>query len=224
MGIYVFSRDFLLNALEADAADTNSSHDFGADIIPAYIESSNIVAYPFSQAQDDHYWKDVGTLDAYFNSSMDLVKSSPEINLYDQDWPIWNVQEQLPPAKFVFHDEQRFGYAANSLVSAGCVISGANIEGSLLHGGVVVDEGTRIEQTIVLPDVTIGKHCRIKKAIIEECCRIPDNLEIGYDHDLDSQRFHVTENGITIVCADMLSQKHTHLPAQQQKPTAEQQG
>lgn len=209
MGIYVFSTEFLIDLLEKDAESSDSSHDFGADIIPGCIQDYKVMAYPFSQAQEDHYWKDVGTLDAYYRSNLDLVAVNPKIDLYDPGWPIWNVQDQLPPAKFIFKEKNRFGYAADSLVSAGCIVAGAAIEASLLHSGVHVDERTVIKNSIILPDARIGKACKIQNAIIEECCHIPDNTRIGFDLHLDSERFHVTDKGITVVCADMLKPDRT---------------
>jgi len=206
MGIYVFNREFLLNALEADAADPDSDHDFGKNIIPKSIKKDRVFAYPFQnvQTQAQSYWRDVGTIDAYFRANLELVYVHPELNLYDSQWPIWTYQEQLPPAKFILDDPGRTGRATNSMVSGGCIVSGATIRQSLLFSSVTVNEGTEITQTVLLPGVTVGKRCRITRAIIDKRCEIPDGTVIGEDHAEDSRRFTVTEEGVVLVCPHML--------------------
>ena len=206
MGIYVFNREFLIDILEQDAEDENSSHDFGKDIIPKSIHKHRVFAYPFHDVKTraQSYWRDVGTVDAYFRANLELVYVHPELNLYDGDWPIWTYQEQLPPAKFVLDDSGRIGMATNSMVSGGCIVSGAYVKQSLLFSSVTVDEGSEIIQAVVLPQVKIGKHCRITRAIIDKRCDIPDGTIIGEDHAEDAKRFRVTDEGVVLVCPHML--------------------
>lgn len=206
MGIYVFDRDFLIEVLEEDAADPDSSHDFGHDIIPKLIDSHRIFAYPFHDVKTraQSYWRDVGTVDAYFRANLELVYVHPELNLYDADWPIWTYQEQVPPAKFVLDDSGRIGMATNSMVSGGCIVSGAYVKQSLLFSNVTVDEGSEIIQAVVLPQAKIGKHCRITRAIIDKRCEIPDGTVIGENHAEDAKRFRVTDEGVVLVCPHML--------------------
>ncbi len=206
MGIYVFNREFLIDLLETDAADTASDHDFGKNIIPGSIKDHRVFAYPFHDVKTkaQSYWRDVGTIDAYFRANLELVYVRPELNLYDEQWPIWTYQEQLPPAKFILDDPGRTGRATNSMVSGGCIVSGASVRQSLLFSSVTVDEGTEILQSVVLPGAQIGKKCRITRAIIDKRCRIPDHTVIGEDHADDARRFTVTEEGVVLVCPHML--------------------
>lgn len=206
MGIYVFDRNFLIETLEADAADPESVHDFGRNIIPDCIRNCQVFAYPFHDVKTkaQSYWRDVGTIDAYYRANLELIYVHPELNLYDSQWPIWTYQEQLPPAKFILDDPGRTGRATNSMVSGGCIISGASVRQSLLFSSVKVNEGTELLRTVVLPDVRIGKKCRISGAIIDKRCQIPDHTVIGEDHADDAKRFTVTEEGIVLVCPDML--------------------
>ena len=212
MGIYVFDSEFLIEILQADAADPNSSHDFGHDIIPKMIDSHRVFAYPFHDVQTraQSYWRDVGTVDAYFRANLELVYVHPELNLYDEDWPIWTYQEQLPPAKFVLDDSGRIGMATNSMVSGGCIVSGAYVKQSLLFSSVTVDEGSEVIQAVVLPLVSIGKHCRITRAVIDKRCIIPDGTVIGENHADDAKRFTVTSEGVVLVCPHMLGQETKH--------------
>ena len=205
MGIYVFDRDFLIKTLEADAADPESVHDFGKNIIPDCIRDCQVFAYPFHDVKTraQSYWRDVGTIDAYYRANLELIYVHPELNLYDSQWPIWTYQEQLPPAKFILDDPGRTGRATNSMVSGGCIISGASVRHSLLFSSVTVNEGTELLRTLVLPDVRIGINCRISRAIIDKHCQIPDHTVIGEDHADDAKRFTVTEEGIVLVCPDM---------------------
>jgi glucose-1-phosphate adenylyltransferase len=207
MGIYVFNREFLLATLEADAADPDSEHDFGKNIIPQSIENCRVFAYPFQDVKTraQSYWRDVGTLDAYFRANLELIYIHPELNLYDQQWPIWTYQEQLPPAKFVLDDSGRIGMATNSMVSGGCIVSGAYVKQSLLFSSVTVDEDSEVIQAVVLPQAQIGKNCRITRAIIDKRCVIPDGTVIGEDHAEDAKRFRVTSEGVVLVCPHMLS-------------------
>ncbi len=206
MGIYVFNRDFLIETLEADAADPDSDHDFGKNIIPDSIGDCEVFAYPFHDVKTraQSYWRDVGTIDAYYRANLELIYVRPELNLYDSQWPIWTYQEQLPPAKFILNDPGRTGRATNSMVSGGCIVSGASVRQSLLFSSVQVHEGTELLRTVVLPEARIGKKCRISRAIIDKRCRIPDNTVIGEDHADDARRFTVTEEGIILVCPHML--------------------
>ncbi|MBT8039849.1 MAG: glucose-1-phosphate adenylyltransferase [Xanthomonadales bacterium] len=212
MGIYVFDSEFLIEILQADAADPNSSHDFGHDIIPKMIDSQRVFAYPFHDVKTraQSYWRDVGTVDAYFRANLELVYVHPELNLYDEDWPIWTYQEQLPPAKFVLDDSGRIGMATNSMVSGGCIVSGAYVKQSLLFSSVTVDEGSEVIQAVVLPQVSVGKHCRITRAVIDKRCVIPDGTIIGENHADDAKRFTVTSEGVVLVCPHMLGQETKH--------------
>jgi glucose-1-phosphate adenylyltransferase len=207
MGIYVFNSRLLETMLTADAADEASAHDFGKDILPAAIAANRqVFAYPFQDVKTraQSYWRDVGTLDAYFDANLELVHVRPELNIYDQDWPIWTYQVQQPPAKFILDEDGRRGSAINSMVSGGCIISGAVVRESLMFSNVRVEERSSIHRSVVLPNVEIGRGCVIMGAIIDEACEIPDNTNIGVDREADARRFHVTENGVVLVTQDML--------------------
>jgi glucose-1-phosphate adenylyltransferase len=208
MGIYVFGTDFLIEQLTRDAADTGSNHDFGRNIIPGAIENHAVHAYSFRDASGDSqgYWRDVGTVDSYWQANMELIEIEPELNLYDQDWPIWTYQEQLPPAKFVFDDPDRRGTALNSMVAGGCIVAGASIRRSVLFPNVHVEAHSDVDESVVLPNVRVGKSCRIRRTILDKGCVVPDHLAIGYDRDKDARRFHMTPGGITLVTPDMLGQ------------------
>jgi glucose-1-phosphate adenylyltransferase len=210
MGIYVFGTEFLLEQLIEDAADPASSHDFGHDIMPKLIAGYRAFAYPFVDRDNTNvYWRDVGTVDAFWEANLELTQVTPPLNLYDRDWPIWTYQEQLPPAKFVFDDHDRRGVAVNSMVSGGCVISGAQVSGSLLFCSVTVDSHTYIERSVVLPEVQIGADCRIRNAVIDQGCVIPPGTVIGGDASADAQQFHVTAGGITLVTPTMMGQVYS---------------
>jgi len=212
MGNYVFNTDFLYEQVIKDADSPGTQHDFGRNIIPSAIDNYRVYAYPFrdTQTAQQAYWRDVGTLDAYWEANMELVSVTPELNLYDQVWPIVTHQAQLPPAKFVFNDAGRRGVAIDSLVSGGCVVSGSRVKRSLLFSNCRVRSYGTVEDSLVLPDVTIGRYCRINKAIIDRGAILEENTVIGEDHDADRERgFRVTESGITLVTPDMLGQ-HLH--------------
>ncbi|NOX08735.1 MAG: glucose-1-phosphate adenylyltransferase [Gammaproteobacteria bacterium] len=213
MGIYIFNRDFLFEQLIRDADMTTSSHDFGKDIIPAAIEKYRVCAYPFNDADSgkQSYWRDVGTVDAFWEANLELIGVTPELNLYDDDWPIWTLQEQLPPAKFIFDEDDRRGMAVDSMVSGGCIISGAVVHHSLLFSNVMVQDYSTVNSSVILPDVVIGKHCRISYAVIDKGCNIPDGMVIGEETEEDKRRFHVTPNGIVLVTPDMLGQDRHHV-------------
>jgi glucose-1-phosphate adenylyltransferase len=209
MGIYIFNADFLYEQLIKDADMKRSSHDFGKDIIPAVIDKYLVNAYPFLDLQTggQSYWRDVGTIDAYWSANMELIGVNPELNLYDKTWPIWTYQEQTPPAKFVFDDDDRRGSAVDSMVSGGCVISGAKVRHSLLFSNVRVNSFTTVEDSIILPDANIGRHCRITKTIIEKGCEVPEGTIIGENPEEDKKKYHVSAGGVVLVTPDMLGQK-----------------
>ncbi|HEC20461.1 MAG TPA: glucose-1-phosphate adenylyltransferase [Gammaproteobacteria bacterium] len=211
MGIYIFNTSFLFEQLIKDADLAQSAHDFGNNIIPSLIDKYRVLAYPFLDVQKgiQAYWRDVGTVDAFWQANLELIGVTPELNLYDEDWPIWTYQEQAPPAKFVFDDEDRRGMAVDSMVSGGCIISGARIRHSLLFSNVHVNSYSEIEDSVILPNVEIGENSRIRRAVLDKCCQIPPNTTIGYDAEEDAKRFHVSPNGVVLVTPDMLGQE-TH--------------
>jgi glucose-1-phosphate adenylyltransferase len=207
MGIYVFNTRLLEKMLGEDALDEKSAHDFGKDILPKAIAGNlQVFAYPFQDVKTraQSYWRDVGTIDAYYDASVELVHVKPELNIYDQDWPIWTYQVQQPPAKFILDEDGRRGVAINSMVSGGCIISGAAVRESLLFSDVRVDERSSIQSSVILPHVEIGRGCVVRGAILDEGCEIPDGMIIGVDRVADAARFHVTDKGIVLVTPDML--------------------
>jgi glucose-1-phosphate adenylyltransferase len=208
MGIYVFNTSFLYEQLIRDADDPQSSRDFGKDIIPHVISKYRVHAFPYRDEETGQqaYWRDVGTVDSYWAANLELIGVTPELNLYDNRWPIWTYQEQLPPAKFIFDDDDRRGMAVDSMVSGGCIISGATVRHSLLFSNVKVNSYTTVEDSVILPDVEIGRNCHIKRAVIDRGCLIPEGMVIGEDPVKDAERFHVTENGVVLVCSEDLGQ------------------
>jgi glucose-1-phosphate adenylyltransferase len=206
MGIYVFNTRLLEKLLTEDADDAASAHDFGKNIIPKAIGHLQAFAYPFQDVKTraQSYWRDVGTIDAYYDANLELVHVKPELNIYDEDWPIWTHQVQQPPAKFILDEEGRRGLAINSMVSGGCIISGATVRQSLLFSNVRIDERSSIERSVILPHVDIGRECVIRRAIVDEGCLLPDGTQIGVDRAQDAERFHVTEAGVVLVTSDML--------------------
>jgi glucose-1-phosphate adenylyltransferase len=212
MGIYVFNAKFLYEQLIRDADDPHSEHDFGKNLIPYMVPRYRVVAHRFADscvnsAGDEPYWRDVGTVEAFWEANLDLARVTPELNLYDKAWPIWTYQEQLPPAKFVFDSDDRRGQAIDSMVSGGCVISGATVRRSVLFSNVKVNSYAYLEDAVVLPDVVISRNARLKKVVIDKGCIIPEGLEIGYDPVSDAKAFHVTANGVTLVTPEMLGQQ-----------------
>jgi glucose-1-phosphate adenylyltransferase len=211
MGIYVFNAKFLYEQLIRDADDSKSSHDFGGDIIPYIIKKYKVQAHRFTDScvgakNDNFYWRDVGTIDAYWEANMELTKVIPELNLYDREWPIWTYQEQLPPAKFVFNDDGRTGKATDSLVSGGCLISGSCVTSSVLFSDVRVHSFCEIEGSVILPKVTINRKAVLKNVVVDRGCIIPEGMQIGVDLALDAKRFYVSEKGVVLVTPDMLGQ------------------
>jgi glucose-1-phosphate adenylyltransferase len=213
MGIYIFNTNFLYEQLIQDADAPNSTHDFGHDIIPRLIRKYNVYSYPFrkSPGSASAYWRDVGTVDAFWEANLELIGVLPELNLYDDKWPIWTYQEQLPPAKFVFDDDDRRGMAVDSMVSGGCLISGATVRHSLLFSNVRVSSYAVLEDAVVLPNVVIGRNCLINKAIIDKGCSIPEGTVIGEDPVVDAERFYVTPAGVVLVSPEMLGQEIHHV-------------
>jgi glucose-1-phosphate adenylyltransferase len=215
MGIYIFNADFLYEQLIYDADDPKSGHDFGQDVIPRLIRVGyRVMAHRFNESCVHEpnalpYWRNLGTIDAYWEANLELTQVSPALNLYDRDWPIWTYQEQLPPAKLIFDDDNRRGMAVDSVVSGGCVISGATVRQSVLFSNVRVLEGSILERAVVLPDVRIGKGVVIKNAVIDKSCQIPDGYQIGINPEEDRTRFQVTEKGVTLVTPEMLGQLQT---------------
>lgn len=211
MGIYVFNAGFLYEQLMRDAVDEHSTHDFGGDIIPYLISKARVYAHRFADScvgarNELHYWRDVGTVDAYWQANMELTRVIPELNMYDNLWPIWTYQEQLPPAKFVFNDEDRMGKATDSLVSGGCLISGSCVTGSVLFSNVRVHSYCDIEGAVILPNAVINRHVKLKNVVIDKGVHVPEGMEIGFDKVADKKRFFVSEKGTVLVTREMLGQ------------------
>jgi glucose-1-phosphate adenylyltransferase len=209
MGIYAFNADFLVEQLELDAADPCSSHDFGKDLIPRLVHVAKVYAHRFADScvnmvGDRPYWRDVGTLDAFWEANLDLTHVEPELNLYDEGWPMLGRQPHRPPAKFVLDDVGRRGTAVDSLVSDGCIVSGALVRRSILFYGARVAEGSDIEDSVVLPDVWIGRNVVLRRAIVDKGCVLPDGLQVGLDPVQDRERFHMTERGVVLITREML--------------------
>jgi len=204
MGVYMFNTDVLLRALHRDAQNPESSHDFGKNVIPGILDQARVVAYDFHDINAKHalYWRDVGTLDAYYDANMDLCSVSPVFNLYDRNWPMRTRVRQYPPAKFVFGEPGRTGTAINSVITAGVIISGATVSNCVLSQDVRVNSYSDVDSSIIFSHVNIGRHCRIKRAIIDRDVHIPEGTVIGYDPVEDKRRYFVTPSGLTIVTRD----------------------
>lgn len=210
MGVYVFNAQYLYDELRRDIADPNSAHDFGRDIIPAAVRNGVACAQPFSKScvmsegDESSYWRDVGTIDAYWEANIDLTATKPQLNLYDNEWPIWTWQEQLPPAKFVHNEPGRRGEAIESMVSGGCIISGA-LNRSLLFSSCRVHSHSTVNWSVMLPHVTVGHHVRLDRVVVDRGCRLPDGLVVGEDPIEDARRFRRTDSGITLITQTMLN-------------------
>jgi glucose-1-phosphate adenylyltransferase len=207
MGIYVFKANLLYRLLEEDSKRPDTKHDFGRNIIPSALDSLKVFAYPFTDMHTrvQHYWRDVGTVDAFYEANMELVAADPELNIYDEQWPIWTYQRQYPPAKFVLDEDGRRGMAVNSMVSGGCIISGATVNQSLLFSNVRVDERSYIERAVIFPDVRIGAGSVVKRAIVDTGGVVPPGTQIGVNPEEDARRFYMSEQGIALVTRDMLA-------------------
>jgi glucose-1-phosphate adenylyltransferase len=211
MGIYAFSANFLYAELERDHNDPMSSRDFGKDVIPSLVSRGLAVAHRFEDScvtttpESESYWRDVGTIDAYWAANLDLIRPTPQLDIYDRNWPIWTYQQQLPPAKFIFDDEHRRGVAVDSMVSGGCIVSGAQVARSLLFSSVRINSFARTCEAVLLPEVEIGRHARLNKVVIDRGCRIPEGLVVGEDPELDAKRFYRSEGGVVLISADMLA-------------------
>lgn len=212
MGIYVFSTDVLCRELINDSKLSDSAHDFGRDIIPSMLDRMRVFAFPFRDRETgaQAYWRDVGTVDAFWQANLELIDVTPELNLYDSDWPIWTYQEQLPPAKFVFDDDGRRGTAVDSMVAGGCVVSGSIVRHSVLFSNVRVHSFCEISDSVIFPGVDIARHCKIKNAILDRGCQLPEGSEIGFNLNEDRKRFHVSEKGVVLVTPEMLGQDFHH--------------
>jgi glucose-1-phosphate adenylyltransferase len=213
MGIYIFNTAFLYEQLIKDADHDYSTHDFGHDIIPDLIRKYRVYSYPYRESSSGQtaYWRDVGTVDAFWEANLELIGVTPELNLYDEKWPIWTYQEQLPPAKFVFDDEDRRGMAVDSMVSGGCLISGSTVRHALLFSNVKVSSYSIVEDSVVLPNVTVGRNCSISRAVIDKGCILPDGTVIGENHNEDQERFYVSPGGVVLVTPEMLGQELHHV-------------
>lgn len=212
MGIYVFNASFLFEQLLRDHKENSSSHDFAKDLIPYQVSRYRVFAHRFLDScvnissSGVPYWRDVGTVDAYWEANLDLTTVIPELNLYDEDWPIWTHQEQLPPAKFIHEKKGQLGQAVNSMVSGGCLISGSTVRRSLLFSNVHVHSYSNIEDSVILPNVEIGRNVRLKRVVVDKNCVIPEGLTVGYDQEEDHKRFYVTDKNITLITPEMLGQ------------------
>lgn len=208
MGNYVFNTEFLFEQLEKDKLRASSDRDFGNDIIPAIIQQHQVFAFPFLDPDSDTqpYWRDVGTLDSFWEANMELVSPDPQLNLYDSNWPIWTYQEQLPPAKFIFDNDVRRGMAVDSTISGGCIVSGALVKRSILFSNVHIHSYAKIKDSVILPGANIGEHCHLHKVIIDSKCNLPAGLAIGLNPEDDiANGFRVSAKGVTLVTQEMLN-------------------
>jgi len=210
MGIYLFNAKFLMDQLHHERGVSQTSHDFGKDLLPRIIHDHHVIAHDFGMScvkmpgSEEPYWRDVGTVDAYWEANMDLASINPALDLYDESWPIWTYMVQRPSAKFVFDDEDRRGAAIDSCVSAGCIISGGLVRRSFLYNNVRVNSYSVIEDSVILPDCDIGRHCRLHKVILDSRCQVPAGLVVGEDPEADARRFYRTSNGVTLITQPML--------------------
>ena len=214
MGVYIFNAGYLYETLAADLADSTSSHDFGKDVIPRAVREGVAAAHSFEAScvttdrSSKPYWRDVGTIDAYWEANIDLTAVQPTLDMYDTKWPIWTYQEQLPPAKFVFNRDDRRGMAVDSLVSGGCIVSGSHVDRSLLFSSCRINSYCSLREAVLLPSVTVGRHCRLTRVVIDRGCTLPAGMVIGEDAVEDAKRFERTEGGVTLVTRNMLDRLH----------------
>lgn len=210
MGIYIFNADYLYRMLAEDLADPESSHDFGKDVIPRVVTEGQAFAHPFSLSavtSDESsapYWRDVGTIDAFWEANLDLASVTPDLDIYDTQWPIWTSQRQLPPAKFVQDQKGSHGQAINTMVSGGCIVSGSVVSNSVLFSSVRIHSFCTVDQAVLLPEVEVGRNCRLSKVVVDRGCRLPEGLVIGEDPELDAQRFERSPGGVVLVTRAML--------------------
>jgi glucose-1-phosphate adenylyltransferase len=210
MGIYVFDAEYLYQLLHEEMGKASTEHDFGKDVIPRVVAEGGALAHPLNlssvpyASRDRPYWRDVGTVDAFWAANLDLAGNLPELNLYDRDWPIWTYQEQMPPAKFVPDASGRHGESSNVLVSGGCIVSGSDLHQAVLFSSVRVHSGCSIRQAVVLPGCEIGAHSRLSKVVLDRGCSLPEGTVIGEDAEQDARRFHRTAQGVVLVTKDML--------------------
>jgi glucose-1-phosphate adenylyltransferase len=211
MGIYVFDAEYLYRLLREDLANPTSSHDFGKDVIPRCVEEGRALAHPFSMSCVSRvktakpYWRDVGTIDAFWLANLDLASTIPELDIYDTDWPIWTYQRQLPPAKFVPDITGATGVTVNTVISGGCIVSGSNVAHSVLFSEVRIHSFCHIDQAVILPNVTVNRSCRLKRVVIDRGCELPTGLVVGEDPVLDAERFERTESGVVLITKAMLA-------------------
>jgi glucose-1-phosphate adenylyltransferase len=213
MGIYIFNAKFLYDELRRDAEDPNSSHDFGKDLIPYLVPRAKVMAHLFSRSCVRHpnaeaYWRDVGTVDAYWEANLDLTRILPQLDLYDSSWPIFTYQEQLPPAKFVFDQGTRRGTAVDSIVSGGCIVSGSTVKRSLLSNGVRIHSFCKVNDAVLLPGVIVNRNARLSKVVVDRGCQIPEGLVVGENAEEDARRFYRTEKGVVLINSAMLKSLH----------------
>ncbi|MCM2296406.1 glucose-1-phosphate adenylyltransferase [Rhodoferax sp.] len=212
MGIYIFNADYLYRLLDEDLANPQSEHDFGKNVIPRAVADGRALAHPFGLSCISRvkgiapYWRDVGTIDAFWSANLDLASTVPDLDIYDTDWPIWTYQRQLPPAKFVPDKDGNNGIHVNTVVSGGCIVSGSFVAHSVLFSEVRVHSDCHIDEAVVLPDVTIHRHCRLRKVVIDRGCEIPEGMVVGEDAVLDAQRFERSEGGVVLITREMLAQ------------------
>jgi len=211
MGIYVFDAEYLYKVLEDDLANPASSHDFGKDVIPRIVAEGRALAHPFGMScivnpnGAPPYWRDVGTIDAFWAANLDLASIDPELDIYDTEWPIWTHQRQLPPAKFIPNHDGSHGVAVNTIVSGGCIVSGSHITSAVFFSNVRVHSNCSIDQAVVLPGVTIARNCRLRKVVLDRGCRLPEGLVVGEDAQADAARFECTEGGVVLITREMLA-------------------
>ena len=212
MGIYVFDSKYLYDLLERDAANPKSDHDFGKDVVPLAVAEGKAFAHPFGLScvtrvnDGKHYWRDAGTIDAFWSANLDLASITPELDIYDEDWPIWTYQRQLPPAKFVLDIDGKQGTVVNTIISGGCIVSGSKVRDSVLFSGVRIHSFCDVDEAVLLPDVQVGRRCRLRKVVIDRGCVLPEGMVIGEDAALDAKRFERTDTGVVLVTRDMLAQ------------------